>query len=249
MLVLKVLRISESSNLAHLNTNSLRNKLHLFADQIKGNVGVLAMSGTKLDDSFPTGEFKILSYAAHFRLYRNQNDGWILVFVREDIPVKFLSSEEKPIGAFVFELNFHLKKWLVCCSYNPKKYNIPRHLDTLKKNLDLYSAHYENDILIGDFNVSINDLRVESSCKSYMFKNLIIDPTCLENLKNPSCIDLILTNSPYSFQNSCVIETGLSDFHKIIVSVMKNAFQKLKPRLFNIETILNFLMISLGKIF
>ena len=49
-------------------------------------------------------------------------------------------------------------------------------------------------------------------------------------MENPSCINLILTNRPCSFQNSCVIETGLSDFHKI-VSVMKTTFQKLKPRI------------------
>ena len=80
-----------------------------------------------------------------------------MVFVREDIPVKFLSSEEKPIEVFFFELNLHKKKWLVCCSYNPNKSNIFRHLDTLRKSLDLYSAHYENTILIEDFNVSIDD--------------------------------------------------------------------------------------------
>ena len=32
-----------------------------------------------------------------------------------------------------------------------------RHLDTLRKSLGLYSAHYENTILIEDFNVSIDD--------------------------------------------------------------------------------------------
>ena len=80
-----------------------------------------------------------------------------MFFVREDIPVKYLSSEEKPIEAFFFELNLHKKKWLVCCSYNPNKSNISRHLDTLRKSLDLYSGHYENTILIGDFNVSIDD--------------------------------------------------------------------------------------------
>ena len=42
--------------------------------------------------------------------------------------------------------------------------------------------------------------------------SLIKDPTCFKNPRNPSCIDLISTNSPYSFQNSCVIETGVSDF-------------------------------------
>ena len=135
----------------------------MLADQIKGNVDVLAISETKLNDSFPAEQFKIPGYASPFRLDRNQNGGGILVFVREDIPVKF--SEEKPTEDFFFELNFHKKKWLECCCYNPNKSNISRHLDTLRKSLDLYSAHYENTILIGDFNV-IDDPHMESFCES-----------------------------------------------------------------------------------
>ena len=34
-------------------------------------------------------------------------------------------------------------------------------------------------------------------------------------------MDLILTNRPRSFQNSSVVERGLSDFHKMCVTVMK----------------------------
>ena len=209
----------------------MRNKFDLLADQIKGNADVLAISETKLDDSSPAGQFKIPGYASPFRLDRNQNGGGISVFVREDIRLKFLSFEEKPIEAFFFEINLHKKKWLVCCSHNPNKSNISRHLHTLRKSLDLYSVHYENAILIGDFNVSIDDPHIESFCESYRFKSLIKDPTCFKNPESPSCIDLILTNNPYSFQNSWVIETGLSDFYKMIVSVMKTTFQKLKPRI------------------
>ena len=44
-------------------------------------------------------------------------------------------------------------------------------------------------------------------------------------------MDLILTNCPHSFQNSCVIETGLSDFHKMVVTVMKTTYRKLEPRI------------------
>ena len=62
-------------------------------------------------------------------------------------------------------------------------------------------------------------------------KHLINDPTCFKNPESPSCIDLILANNPYSFQNSWVIETGLSDFHKMIVSVMKTTIEKLKLRI------------------
>ena len=113
--------------LAHLNIHFLRNKFDLLADQIKGNIDALAISETKLGDLFPAAQFKILGYASPFRLDRNQNGGGIFVFVREDNPVKFLSSEEKPIKALYFELNLHKKKWLVCCCYSPNRYNISRH--------------------------------------------------------------------------------------------------------------------------
>ena len=92
--------------LAHLKINYLRNKLDLLADQIKGNIDVLAISETKLDDSFPAGQFKIPGYASPFRLDRNQNGDGILVFVREDIAVKFLSSEENLLKLFSLNLVF-----------------------------------------------------------------------------------------------------------------------------------------------
>ena len=49
--------------------------------------------------------------------------------------------------------------------------------------------------------------------------------------ENPSCIDLILTSNPISFQNSGVIDTGLSDFHKMTFTVMKTTFVKLKSNI------------------
>ena len=41
---------------------------------------------------------------------------------------------------------------------------------------------------------------------------------------------MLLTNKPLSFQTTTVIETGLSDFHKMIVTVMKMHFPKMKHR-------------------
>ena len=46
---------------------------------------------------------------------------------------------------------------------------------------------------------------------------------------NPSTIDLILTNKSRSFQNSTTIDTGLSDHHKMTVTVMKQYFPKQTP--------------------
>ena len=48
---------------------------------------------------------------------------------------------------------------------------------------------------------------------------------------NPSCIDLILTNRCMSFQNTTTVETGLSDFHKMTITIMKTFFTKKKPEI------------------
>ena len=52
-------------------------------------------------------------------------------------------------------------------------------------------------------------------------------PLCFKNPEKPSCIDLILIKRLKCFQSTCVIETGLSDFHRMTVSVLKIHFQKL----------------------
>ena len=72
--------------LGHLNINSIRNKFDLLVDQIKGNVDIVVISGTKFDGFFPNGQFKIPGYVLPCRLDRNQFGGGIMVFVREDYP-------------------------------------------------------------------------------------------------------------------------------------------------------------------
>ena len=66
-------------------------------------------------------------------------------------------------------------------------------------------------------------------CDTFGLKSLIKDATCYRNPENTSSIDLILINNPYSFQNFCVIETSSLDFNKMVVTVMKTSFERLKP--------------------
>ena len=65
----------------------------------------------------------------------------------------------------------------------------------------------------------------------YNLKNLIKQPTCFNNLENPTCIDHILTSHPKSFHSSSVFEIGLSDFHKLTLTVLKVFLAKNKPRI------------------
>ena len=156
-----------------MNINSLRNKFDSLADQIKVNVDILVISETKLDESFPVGQFKIPGFAIPFRRGRNEFGGGIMVFVREDITAKQIFNETLNIEGLFIELIFRKKKWLLSCSYNPNKKLISDHLEILRRNLDLYSAKYENMILIGDFNVEINQPNMKSFFDSYTLTSLI----------------------------------------------------------------------------
>ena len=66
-------------------------------------------------------------------------------------------------------------------------------------------------------------------CETYGMKHLIIEPTCFKNAQNPTCIDLIMTNSPKSFQHSHCIETGISDYHNLTVTMLTGHYRKLAP--------------------
>ena len=60
------------------------------------------------------------------------------------------------------------------------------------------------------------------------------------NINTPTCIDLITTNRPKCFRDSVVIETGLSDFHKMSATVMKMHYTKQKPSIVRYRKFKNF---------
>ena len=102
--------------LGHLNINSIRNKFDFLAHQVQGNIDILMISETKLDESFPPGQLLLDGYTAPFRSDRDGNGGGILLFIREDIPSKLLPMNNDIEGFFV-EINLrNQKKCLLSCS-------------------------------------------------------------------------------------------------------------------------------------
>ena len=131
---------------------------------------------------------------------------------------------------FFDEINLREKKQLLSCSYHRNRENIKNHFETLSKNVALYSSSYENLIIIDEFNVCVEEISMSEFCDTFGLKSLIKDATCYRNPENTSSIDLILINNPHSFQNFCVIETNLLDFNKMVATVMKTSFERLKSR-------------------
>ena len=61
-------------------------------------------------------------------------------------------------------------------------------------------------------------------------KNIVTEPTCFKSLGNPSCTDLVITNSSSNFQNAKAMTASLSDFHKMFVNVLKHTFHRSVPK-------------------
>ena len=95
--------------------------------------------------------------------------------------------------------------------------------------LDNYLTTYENIILIGDFNLYVENTHFEATLENYDLNNLINKPTCYQSNK-PTCIDLILTNRKSLFKLFNTFETGLSDHHELISAILKSGGFKWKPK-------------------
>ena len=61
-------------------------------------------------------------------------------------------------------------------------------------------------------------------------KSLKKEQNCFTHPSNLSCIDLFLTNRSRYFQNTSTTETRISDFYKLVVTVLKMFLQK-KPKI------------------
>ena len=126
------------------------------------------------------------------------------------------------------------------CSYNLKYSQISHYLKEIIKDIDDLTSKYDNSILMGVFNAQPADTVVSDFCEIYDLKNIIREKICFKNPNNPGCIDLIITNRPKGFQSSMVIETGLSDFHKMCITVMKMYYSKQEPTIIHYRKLKGF---------
>ena len=163
-----------------------------------------------------------------------------MVFVRSPILARMLSNYKLPpyVQAIPFEFNLRKEKWLFISVYKPPSLNSQYSCDSLSELLDLYSSIYSNKPVFGDFNLQISHPVILSFMNNENFINLVKGNTCFKG--KGSCIDLILTNRRYSFKHTSFIETGLSDHHHLISSMMKTTFEKEESKVLVYQDYKNF---------
>ena len=80
-------------------------------------------------------------------------------------------------------------------------------------------------MLICNFNMTIENQNLAAFMNSFGLECLIKKPTCFQS-KNPSCIDLVLTNKKDLSKNSDVLEVVISDHQSLIITTLKSQLVK-----------------------
>ena len=193
-----------------LNINSLAPKFEQLREVIGKNIDILTIQETKLDSSFPVAQFLLDGYSEPYRLDRNRNGGGVMIYVRKDIPSKLLSKHtfiDAMEGLFV-EVNLRKSKLLFFGSYRSDhpEFGVSTndYFNQISLALDKYSS-YDKFLLAGDFNTEETSEFLEDFLFEHHAKNLVKEATCFKSIDNPSCIDLFITNSPLSFQNTTTV--------------------------------------------
>ena len=100
-----------------------------------------------------------------FRKDRDRFVGGPVFYVNEQIPSNVLSLESIPIDIELILLEFTVKnqRWLYVGIYRPPSQNEKYFIDHLSKTLGQLYCQYDKTLLIGDFNLTINNKSLENS--------------------------------------------------------------------------------------
>ena len=144
--------------------------------------------------------------------------------------------ESKDIETICIELTVSKKKWCVFFACRPPKQDKNTFFLQISKNLNLIVNEYENIIVAGDLNIDLSNSKdfsenhISDLRDTFARTNLVKSKTCFKTVDG-TLIDVILTNKPNCFQKTSVFETGLSDFHKLVVTIFRSTFIKLPPKI------------------
>ena len=81
-------------------------------------------------------------------------------------------------------------------------------------------------MLVGDFNTEESEPCLSQFLYEHNDKSISKENNYFKNELNPSCIDLFITNCIFGFENAIAISNKLSNFHKMVFTVMKMTFKK-----------------------
>ena len=167
-----------------------------------------------------------------FRYYRSKNGEGLPTFVRAGVPVREIRTYKFPSAIEIIVIRTKIKtvRWLLLNLYRPPNQCSKFFFNVVEKGLDFYGSRYETLILMCDINCEPGDSVIRDFIDSYNFTNMVRDLTCFKS-SILTCSDLILTNGKGSVKSTTADETGLSDFHSMILTTITDGCVKSGSRI------------------
>ena len=224
---LKNMRLTHRHNFmsSYLNINSLRYKFDGIKDLVtRCSLDFTCIAETKLDSSYFDGLFSIENYRT-FRKDNTSHSGGLLAFVRSEIPCQRKTYLEcKHLESLCIEVTLANTKWLLACLYGHPKMNKSQFENEMTVLLDKILLDYDRYILMGDLNHDMTPGTEQHSltdlCTLFDLKNTIGHPTCFKTPRG-TVLDVVLVPDRRHLQMSGVVDTGLSDYHRLIYAITK----------------------------
>ena len=235
------LRMHQKSNPTNLiagflNINSIRNKFcamqHILCNSY---VDLLGVSETKLNDTFPYGQFHVDNYVLN-RKDRTSHGGGVAIYVRSDIADRRRRDLENIIDNFTSGLEIIIieatvrtkERWIYAVGYKPPGIKDMTFCDVFSTLCDLILQESTHIVILGDYNCDfMADSPLKDICETFDLQNLVTEPTCFKNLK--SLIDLCLVSNPTRFKKALNLDYWLSDWHNFICITTKLFAPHQKP--------------------
>ena len=124
-------------------------------------------------------------------------------------------------------------KWAIFSVYRLQSENISGFFDKLRNSIDRTINTYDNVVIMGNISVNTQDHQSQGInklfefCDVFALQNLIKSSTC-ETKTSSTLIDVILTNQVRSFRHNKTVETGISDFHKLVMTSFRSTYQRVR---------------------
>ena len=164
--------------------------------------------------------------------------GGVLSYIRSDVPNRRLTDiDTNDLEIIINEISLQKVKWIVIAVYRPPNCDANVFLDKIQSIVDDCLIRSSNIVITGDLNLNLLDkdtgsspgMKLNNFMDIFDFKNVVREPTCYAT-NNPTLIDVIITNCSQKFAKTLTCNTSLSDYHYMVVSVLKKHAPCIKNR-------------------
>jgi len=224
--------------MAHININSVRHKFDPLREiLIAGFVDILFIQETKLDDTFPSAQFNVAGFKTIRQDFKS-NSGGLMTIVRDDLTHnrrKDLEMNEilnsGRVEMIVLELILKNEKWLFISLYKQPKVTDRDFAAFLDDYIIRLKRDCHNLVLTGDLNIDFNsrNITINDILDINGVCNIVKAPTCFKGQK-PTIIDVVISNVHKRLQGVTCFDTGLSDFHRMVLFATKCHNQVRQPQ-------------------